>query len=173
MNGVLSIDPGLHACGAAIFDTAASNNLIWSGLIKNKVAAHLNNPTYYSTLWRGMADSVDEKLYSMFGREEQYHIDQMALELPQVYVASRSKGDPNDLIALAGLVGALAHWFRGTVFTYSPHAWKHTVPKKIMNARILKRLSHEEQGKIEKAPEGLMHNVLDGIGLGLWHLKRL
>jgi len=97
----------------------------------------------------------------------------MVIELPQVYVASRSKGDPNDLIALASVVGALTHWFRGMTFVYSPRAWKGTVDKKVMTERILKHLSEEERGRIQKAPKSLLHNSIDACGLGLHHLKRL
>jgi len=115
-----------------------------------------------------MVDAVDAKMHALG-----YALDRMAIELPQVYVRSRSKGDPNDLILLAGLVGALTHWFHGMTFMYHPHAWKGTVPKEIMTARILKRLSEEEQSKIEKSPKSLIHNVYDSCGLGMHHLKRL
>jgi len=165
---ILSIDPGLHACGAAVWDTISCNDLIWAGLIKNRVDAHPDNPTRLSTLWNGMVDAIDTEMHVLG-----YAPDRLAIELPQVYVRTRSKGDPNDLIQLAGLVGALTHWFHGMTFTYLPHDWKKTVPKKIMEARILKRLSDEEKSKIQKAPTGMMHNVYDGIGIGLVHLKRL
>jgi Holliday junction resolvasome RuvABC endonuclease subunit len=165
---VLCIDPGLHACGCALFDTRVSNNLVWAGLIKNRVDAHPDNPTRLSTLWNAMVDAVFTEMHV-----RGYSPDQMAIELPQVYMRTRSKGDPNDLIHLAGLVGALTHWFRGTTFTYLPHDWKGTVPKEIMEARILKRLSDDEKSKIQKAPKGLMHNVYDAVGIGLVHLKRL
>lgn len=173
---ILSIDPGLHAIGASLWGTETSNDLIWAGLIKNKIDAHPQNPTYHSVLWRGMVDAVDERLYSMFGPPtagKHKWPDRMVIELPQVYIASRSKGDPNDLIALAGVVGAFAHWFAGMTTTCSPHSWKGTVPKAIMNARILKHLSPEEQSKIEKAPKSLLHNTLDSVGIGLAHLNRL
>lgn len=165
---ILSIDPGVHACGAAIFGTTTGNDLRWAGLVKNKVDAHPLNPTYHWSIWRGMVDAVEEKLHAL-----DFTPDRLALELPQVYVASRSKGDPNDLILLTGVVGALTYWFRGMTFLYLPHQWKGAVPKNIMNERILKRLSDEEREKIEKAPKSLLHNTIDGIGIGLHHTKRL
>lgn len=163
---ILSIDPGLYACGAAVFNDA--NDLLWAGLIKNGIDAYLNGSTYHSSIWNTMVDAVAAKMRALH-----YIPEQLAVELPQIYVASRSKGDPNDLIVLAGLVGALTSWFQGTVFLYQPHTWKGTVPKKIMCARILKHLKPEELIKIEKAPESLWHNTVDGVGVGLHHLKRL
>ena len=165
---LLSIDPGLHAVGAAVFDTTSSNDLVWAGLIKNHVDAHPSNPSYHSMIWRGMVDAVDAEMHVLG-----YAPDRMAVELPQVYVASRSKGDPNDLIMLTGVVGGLVHWFTGLTFLYSPRSWKGTVDKKVMTERILKHLSEEERSKIQKAPKSLWHNVVDGIGLGLFHTKRL
>jgi hypothetical protein len=165
---LLSIDPGLHSCGVAVFDASTSNSLLWAGLVKNSVDAHILNQTYHWSLWRGMVLSVDAKLHDL-----DLHPDRLALELPQVYIASHSKGDPNDLIMLAGLVGALTHWFPGMVFLYLPHSWKGNTPKAIMNERILKRLSDDERSKIEKAPKSLSHNIFDACGIGLAHLKRL
>lgn len=165
---ILSIDPGLHYVGAALFGTETSNDLIWAGLIKNRVDAHPNNPTYHQSIWKGMVDAVDEEMHILG-----YAPDRLALELPQVYVRTRSKGDPNDLILLTGVVGGLVNWFSGTAFLYLPHSWKGSVPKEIMAKRILKRLSDDEKRRIVKAPESLHHNVLDGVGVGLHHLKRL
>lgn len=170
---ILSIDPGLNACGCALFGTAITNELLWAGLIKNKIDASPLNPTYHSMIWRGMVDAVDERIYRMFGGSDDHKPHILAIELPQIYVASRSKGDANDLITLTGVVGALTQWFHGTTFMYHPHSWKGTVPKKIMSNRILKRLSEVERSKIEKSPESLIHNVYDGIGVGLHHIKRL
>jgi hypothetical protein len=157
---ILSIDPGLHACGLSVWSHDLSNPLLWAGLVKNS-GAHR----------RTMVDSVDAKLYELYGTYRK--IDQLAVEVPQVYIASRSKGDPNDLIQLALVVGAFEQWFSGAVFMYKPADWKGQVPKPIMEARILKRLSDDEKNKIEKAPKSLMHNTIDSCGIGLHHLKRL
>lgn len=170
---ILSIDPGLHACGCALWDTVSANDLIWAGLVKNRYDAHPENPTRHSSIWNGMVAAIEEKLHEKFGFGVHGWPDRLAIELPQVYVRSRSKGDPNDLIALAGLVGALVRWFPGMSFTYLPHDWKGTVPKDIMNSRIMKHLSDDEKSKIEKSPKSLMHNTIDAIGIGLKHLHRL
>lgn len=152
---LLSIDPGLHAVGAAIWN---DSRLIWAGLIKNS-GEHR----------RTMVQSVEDKLRSKFPWP-----DTLAIEVPQVYLASRSKGDPNDLIQLALVVGAFEQWFKaGFTFMYKPADWKGQVPKPIMEARISKRLSEEELSKIDKAPKSLMHNVWDACGIGLHHTGRL
>lgn len=162
MSNLLSIDPGVNGCGVAVF-SGESNHLLWAGYVKNS-----------GTGVRNMVDAVDTKLCKIL--EPPYTEtwpNKLAIELPQVYLASRSRGDPNDLIQLALVVGGFEMWFDGLVFKLLPHQWKGTVPKEIMAARILKRLSEEEQSKIEKAPKSLLHNTLDSVGLGLWHLKRL
>ena len=100
--------------------------------------------------------------------------DELAIELPQVYLASRSRGDPNDLIQLALVVGAFEMWFEGRVFKYKPHEWKGSVPKPIMAERILKRLGDDEkEQRSRKLEEPYQLNTIDACGIGLHHLKRL
>lgn len=97
---------------------------------------------------------------------------ELAIELPQVYVASRSKGDPNDLINLATLVGYLCASFK-TFSLYRPHAWKGQVPKIVMQARIMKRLDDREKANVDLVPISTSHNTVDAVGIGLHHLGRL
>lgn len=156
MSRILSVDPGVNACGCAVWN---SGRLAWAGLVKNS-----------GTGVRTMIDSVGARLWEKCSTNR---CDELAIELPQVYLASRSRGDPNDLIQLALVVGAFEMWFEGRVFKYKPHAWKGSVPKPIMVERILKRLGDDEKSEIEKAPKSLWHNTIDACGIGLHHTKRL
>jgi hypothetical protein len=56
---------------------------------------------------------------------------------------------------------------------YTPSAWKGQVPKSVHHARILAALSYEEQSRIPKLPTSKLHNVLDAVALGLFHVGRV
>lgn len=103
----------------------------------------------------------------------------LVVEWPRVYAsrirAGEAKGDPNDLLALAGVVSAIAaHWEkRGSVFSYVPSEWKGQIPKDICGARIMNRLSVAEGSLITAVkPASKRHNTIDAVGLGLHHLGR-
>lgn len=97
------------------------------------------------------------------------------IERPQVYREAHWKGDPNDLIDVAIVVGALASQATGNVVLVRPHDWKGNVPKTIHNARIKRALDPAERDTLKAcgAPAGLLHNVVDAVGLGLHALGRL
>lgn len=102
--------------------------------------------------------------------------DTLVLEWPQVYQGGRQKGDPNDLLPLAALNGALRALFPAPrLHLPKPSDWKGQVPKDIMGARILSKLTAEEKAVWNAAqfPKSLAHNVLDAVGLGLYSLRRL
>ncbi len=99
----------------------------------------------------------------------------IVIEIPQVYRQSKWKGDPNDLIEVAVVSGALGLCFaeKPTRFV-KPHDWKGNVPKNIHNDRVLGRLSKPERqifAEEKSFSKAQAHNVVDAIGLGLWFLK--
>lgn len=99
--------------------------------------------------------------------------DELVLEVPQVYHQRFQKGDQSDLIEVAGVAGALSSVLAADRhYGYLPRQWKGQVPKEIHNARVLSKLSGSETANIQPCAASLRHNVLDGIGLGLFHLKR-
>lgn len=105
--------------------------------------------------------------------------DEMVIELPQVYRGRFAKGDPNDLIELAAIVGRAEQLARDSLMSVrkvKPRDWKGTIKKKIHNARVLKALDSAEawrfgQGVVGVAA-GVQHNVIDAVGLGLWAVGR-
>ncbi len=100
-------------------------------------------------------------------------VSELVLEVPQVYRQGLQKGDPADLIELAGVDGALAALITaGKTTGYLPQRWKGQVPKEIHHKRILAKLSETEKAAIEPTPASLLHNVYDAIGIGLFHLGR-
>jgi hypothetical protein len=99
------------------------------------------------------------------------------IERPRINVVTRGgKADPDDLIKLAILVGALARTFTRagcTVVMIEPHTWKGQVPKDITKERVDWALCPEEKQRIElPSAAGLAHNVYDAIGIALWGAGR-
>lgn len=97
------------------------------------------------------------------------------IEQPQVYRGSKQKGDPNDLLKLAILVGVYkekAQRIGARVELTTPHKWKGNVPKDIHNERTLARLTEYERAKLPALPKTQAHNMIDAIGLGLWFLEK-
>lgn len=148
---ILSIDPGVHHHGLALWD---KGELLSAWLQVDDDLGRIPSP---------IATSVST----------------VVVEIPQIYPISRSKGGlkgQNDLVNLAyhaGLfVGKLGVPF---VQKYKPHEWKGSVPKDIMGDRILGLLSHDEHQRIiwPRARKTKGHNVVDGIGIGLKYLRRL
>lgn len=97
------------------------------------------------------------------------------IEVPQVYPGQQQKGDQNDLIRLAVMVGryadrATACGFRVTL--YKPREWKGQLPKDVCWRRVRETLSPFELGNMDKLPKSRAHNMHDAIGLGTWFQKR-
>lgn len=99
--------------------------------------------------------------------------DALLIEMPRIYPGSaQRKGDLNDIVDLAAAVGFCEGRFYGPKARVFPAQWKGQVPKKIMTARILSRLSADEQSRIVRVG-AKDHNTIDAIGIGLWKLGRL
>ena len=97
-----------------------------------------------------------------------------ACEFPQVYTQSKSKGDPNDLISLAAVDGAIADGCEGEVITLKPRDWKGQLHNDATDERIRGRLTAAETKILAecKCPPSLLHNVVDAIGIGLKAVNR-
>jgi hypothetical protein len=162
---ILAIDPGIRHCGFALFDEKL---LYVAGLIKNKSKESEFEAGVY------MAWYVHEhvtKIELPLGER----IDTLVSERPQVYTSAKLKGDPNDLVALGGVVGAIGSYFlqdAAALKTYLPREWKGQTPKSVTEKRVTGRLSDEEKARIEWPAAGLCHNVYDAIGIGLFHVGR-
>ena len=149
---IVSVDPGAKLAGVAIFN----DELVTAYLVKGNNALDTAR-----SVWGSLA------IYNAAGLH-------LVIEKPQVYVQSKQKGDANDLITLAIMVGALASHFDFDVTLYLPRQWKGQVPKDIMIERIKTKLSKDELSRIElPRVQSLHHNIWDSVGIGLHHQKRL
>ena len=134
---VLGIDPGFRACGVAYFDG------VWQAVTVRPKG-------------RGLWPRVCEILRVL----GPVTVDVLVVERPQIYEQRLMKGDPNDEVMLAVLVGALARHVTATkVLLPTPHDWKGQTPKDISHARIRKRLP--ALGVCSK-------DALDAVGLALY-----
>jgi hypothetical protein len=164
---ILAIDPGLRGSGVALFHEE-SKTLLRAEYVKGSATGER------AEAWRVMADAVHSWAAP-------WNIDlRMVIEFPQVrkkehQVAKKKGVDPNDLIQLAAVVGALVTMRsqKGTPIVRLPEEWKGQVPKKIHHERALSRLSDAERAVIPKLAESTLHNVLDAVALGLTQLGRL
>lgn len=92
-------------------------------------------------------------------------------------MAPRDLPNAADLIAVAHSGAYVAGALRPVVLHY-PTAleWKGSVPKRIHHDRLAAKLTPAERAVVAevavRVPAGLLHNVWDAVGLGLWGLRR-
>jgi hypothetical protein len=153
MTHLVSLDPGLRGCGVAWWH--ANGSLAHVAYLHNSVKKG-DGPA----AWMGY-DWITGFWYTT-------KVEHFISEVPQVYRAGASKGDPDDLIQLAGVVGVFSALFSATTYTgVKPREWKGQVPKDVHHARLVKTLTPEELAMVEaSAPPSLRHNVLDAVGIG-------
>ncbi len=161
---ILSIDPGVRCAGIALWTNDGQLECA-----RLAVGASTASPAWLSVSISdfGLANAVIDDA----------GIDEIVIERPQVYVRSRSKGDPNDLISVALAVGVIVGELLveedPQVFEYLPASWKGQVPKAVMVERIKRSLSKAELARVElPKAKSLAHNVWDAVGIGLHHLRK-
>lgn len=158
MSLLISVDPGLRVLGLAVFYKSV---LVHAELVKNPVVTARGPEA-----WWGMATAARLKLKDGWLAPDIY-----VVEVPQIYRHTRN---PDDLIQLAGIGGAVGCVIKPTSARgYYPREWKRSVNAEVMCARIESRLTDDEKLAIVKCAPSLRHNVLDSIGVGLFHLGRL
>lgn len=168
---LLSVDPGVRGCGAALFHLGNGQLIacdhVLSGSDGNRAEA-----------WLPMAQAV--MLWA--SRVHSGRIAQLVIEQPFIYPKASTLGkkagtDPNDLIHLAIVVGAIlgraAYLSAPAVKMYLPAEWKGQVPKDICHDRARARLSPIESARLPKLAKSRLHNALDALALGLVYLGRM
>lgn len=173
MTDLLAIDPSVRSPGAALFRDGV---LIAAGKVKI--------PAEYSKLEEGDRwQRVAECIVSWTRAHNCLLPAAIVYERPQIYVREKSKGDPNDLIALAAIGAAVCAYFEASsatarilIETPTPAQWSGQIPKatkgNAMNSpramRILSRLFAVEVARMPN-----QHDAIDAVGLGLHALGRL
>ncbi len=164
---LLAVDPSLHSVGLALFKDGQLTGTtriqpefeevppigFRCFIVANLIRQH------YSVIWGGTPMGC-----------------KLIFEWPQIYRTVKSKGDPNDLIPLAGVGMALAGLLGVVPQTPTPAEWAGQLPKTTKGdvssspraRRIRSRLSSAE---LEHWRD--QHDLIDAIGLGLNALGRL
>lgn len=158
---LIAIDPG-KVTGFAVFD-ASDPDLPWEGIHRLKFAG---------------VRTFEECLVSVENHaplRQDKPAGDCLIEVPQVYPGQQQKGDQNDLIKLAIMVGryadrATACRFRVTLV--KPREWKGQLPKDVCWRRVRETLTPYELTTLEKLSKSRAHNMHDAIGLGTWFQKR-
>lgn len=101
-------------------------------------------------------------------------VDQVVLEIMQVYTRDKSKCDPNDLINLALLGGMVLTLSKGPPILYKPREWNLGFDKETTQ-RTLDRYFRERPEELKVFNAGLArvkaaslhHNIYDGVAIGM------
>lgn len=161
---VVSIDPGVRACGVAVW---LDGKILAAAHVKSGVPKEARD----ATCWNGMAAAVLTYVGEVLETEG---IEDGALhlvcEFPQTYGGKSAKGDTNDLLSLAAVVGAILTAFQMTdqtdVTLWRPHEWKGNLPKEVTRARVDDKLKPHEFARVTWPAPSLRHNVYDAIAIG-------
>jgi hypothetical protein len=148
---IMGIDPGINATGVA-----------WCHVLDGHIEAFT-----LRTKERGVLRKVDHIVERITNSAVPlWAVSDLIIELPQVYQRHKQKGDPNDLINLTVLVGAICNEMRNTEnkTLVLPHEWKKQVSKTTHHKRIRKQIPY--LGRQSK-------DALDAVGILLWGLERI
>ena len=152
---LVSIDPGLRVLGVAVFEDGSLTDVsLVRGLKSGRGPG----------AWRALAKAVEPILKTA---------DLLVIERPQIYQGRRQKGDPDDLMELMGVLGAIVGLSSIIdVVTYLPRAWKGQVSKDVHQARLYAALSPEDKHLVDAVkPDSLKHNSIDAVGIGYYYLR--
>ena len=162
MRPFYAVDPGVRCTGWALF--SAEGVLVSCGAVKSPKGQPVAE----------VAGLVSERLFGGCAPLP------VVVELPQVYRSSRSKGDPNDLVAVATIAGAVAAQADRAVYV-SPHQWKGSVPKAAQLSRYIVHRRNEKalddagcaayRSGLAPWAASLRHNIADAVGIGLYALR--
>ncbi len=94
------------------------------------------------------------------------------VEFPRFYGTAKSKGDPNELVDLAGVagvvLGALAARLRLVPAMPYPRTWKGSTPKEIHHERLARDFPHWVEPVERSTSKSMQHHVWDACGLLEW-----
>jgi hypothetical protein len=171
---ILALDPSVRSPGVALFD---EGRLLTAGRVTVKKLEESDGARWLRVAWE-----VISWLHKNRGAAEL--VETVVFEKPQIYTMVKSKGDPNDLIGLAGVsmavVGLIEVISRSkesvTVLSPTPAEWIGQVAKTTTGSakespRARRILSRLDVAELALVPD--QHDAIDAVGLGLFALGRL
>lgn len=158
---ILTIDPGLRGCGAALFYEKSLAH-----------AFYVQNPIVRGGGYKAHANMA--RAVRLWADAATTDVRKVIIEFPRIYPhAAQQKGDPNDLLELTGVGGAIAALFsKADIESRFPAEWKGQVPKDVMVKRIQNALDISEKASV-RSVGAKDHNTWDAVGIGLAYLGRL
>ena len=176
MSDLLAVDPGLDSPGAALFRDGV--------LI---AAARITVPELGTGVSHGHRALAAADAIFQWATTQRAKVSIVAHEWPQIYAGSKSRANPNNLIGMAAVDGAVDAAFafvaasRGEQLelrTFLPAEWAGQLPKdthkgkywlSARGTRIKSRLNDAEW----QIAADVNHDAGDAIGIGLHALGRL
>ncbi len=180
---IVAIDPGMCSPGVAVFDEHAGR-LICAARVKAP-DDFINFPAGYR--WYMVANLIRDWLNQAVVVPSSIAL---VFECPQWYQRGKSKGDPNQLVGIAGVAANVCGLMRPAVVkSPTPSEWIGQLPKTCRacgknlkkcpackgsawatprGQRIRSRLTDAELALV---PD--QNDAIDAVGLGLWALGRL
>lgn len=167
---IVAVDPGIAGCGVAL---AVEGKIHHARYVRNPAGAGRSQAARCAYMARKVgltARSWVSTIPFNFCVQPQ----RVVLEWPQVRAAGKGRGDPNDLLFLAGVDAAIgAELFPWDARCVVPREWKGTIPPDVLISRVQDRLSEEERARVILPAKSLAHNVWDAVGIALWTVGRL
>lgn len=159
---LLACDPGVHAVG-------------WCAIASTGILS-------YGWAQEQDVPAAPDVIVALCHAVHMHRPTEVLIELPQVYSRQR-KGDPNDLIDVAVIVGRILERFhanRVPTTLVRPHGWKGSTPKKISHARAFRQMTQAEKNGLPAHMLAALqtdrtrweHNVWDAIAMALWKSGR-
>lgn len=159
---ILAVDPSVRALGGALFDERDWGRweLVHAFEVTPAVIKHEDPVERWHRVAREFHGCIDPRI----------GLDMLVCERPQIYqrVTGKSKGDPNQMLGMVGVLGALKVLLDTPVTSYLPAEWKGQTPKKTMCRRILSYLSTREKKLVPRSDD-----AIDAVGVGLKYVGRL
>ncbi len=158
----IGIDPGVRECGVAIE---------WEGAEYTREAFLVRVPR--SNL-QVQASRMARRVANRLQGATHVHL---CVEGQQIYKTEDSKGDPNDMIKVAIVAGAMLgalerYTYMDIVALPLPRTWKGNTPKAIHHERLARDFPHWVEPVAADTPKSLQHHVWDAVGLLEWHKER-
>jgi len=190
---LLAFDPSISSTGLALFRAG-----VLVAVHRTTIARDAADRSTSDTATRAAAVATDVRawVYDVLAGDVALLPEHVAFEWPQVYVVARSKGDPNSIVTVGVVAGAIlgrvAMVPDTSVQAFKPAEWIGQLPKTIAvpggRGRSRRRLPH--RGEELTTPRGKLiaasltaselslvrnsnHDVVDAVGIGLRALKRL
>lgn len=165
---MVSIDPGLRHFGFALWRGV---RLVDARLLYGEACTRIRGADAWNACRRALVARLIE-----FGVLPE-HVDEFAYEAMQVY-GRGTNANPADLFELEGVSGACSAAFVNAKCTgYPSRQWMKGRSEFANHNRIRDRLREDERQALINGlgliPNGKHEHVIEAVGIGLYHLRRL